>query len=95
MSSNYRTSLVAQWLKNPPANEGDVDLIPGLGRNPGGGNGNPLQYSCLENPMDGGVQSQSIINNAITETKSTLEGTNSRITEAEDRISEVEYRMVE
>ena len=55
MSSNYRTSLVAQWLKNPPANEGDVDLIPGLGRNPGGGNGNPLQYSCLENPMDGGV----------------------------------------
>ena len=31
---------------------GDVDLIPGLGRSPGGGNGNPLQYSCLENPVD-------------------------------------------
>ena len=36
-------------LKNPPANAGDVGLIPGLGRSPGGGNGNPLQY-CLENP---------------------------------------------
>ena len=31
----------------------DADLIPGLGRSPGGGNGNPLQYFCLENPMDG------------------------------------------
>ena len=36
-------------------NVGDLDLIPGLGRIPGEGNGNPLQYSCLENPMDGGV----------------------------------------
>ena len=40
-------------------------------------------------------KSQSIMNNAINEIKSTLEGTNSRITEAEDRISEVEHRMVE
>ena len=37
-------------VKNPPANAGDVALIPGLGRSPGGGHGNPLQYSCLENP---------------------------------------------
>ena len=36
-------------------NEGDLDSIPGLGRSPGEGNGNPLQYSCLENPMDGGA----------------------------------------
>ena len=45
-------------LKNPPANAGDVGdsgLIPALGRSPGGGNGNPLQYSCLENPMDRGA----------------------------------------
>ena len=42
-------------VKNMPANAGDVDSIPGLGRSPGGGNGNPLQYSCLENPMDRGV----------------------------------------
>ena len=36
-------------------NTGDLDSIPGLGRSPGEGNGNPLQYSCLENPMDGGA----------------------------------------
>ena len=34
---------------------GDLGLIPGLGRSPGEGNGNPLQYSCLENPMEGGA----------------------------------------
>ena len=42
-------------VKNLPANAGDVrdaGLIPGSGRSPGGGHGNPLQYSCLENPMD-------------------------------------------
>ena len=45
-------------VKNPSANEGntrDISLIPGLGRSPGGGNGNPLQYSCLENSMDRGA----------------------------------------
>ena len=42
-------------VKNPPANAGDTGSIPGLGRPPGGGNGNPLQYSCLENPMDRGA----------------------------------------
>ena len=36
-------------------NLGDPGLIPGRGRSPGGGNGTPLQYSCLENPMDGGA----------------------------------------
>ena len=42
-------------VKNLPANAGDIrnaGLIPGLGRSPGGGHGNILQYSCLENPMD-------------------------------------------
>ena len=45
-------------VKNLPANAGDtkdMSLIPGLGRSPGEGNGNPLQYSCLENPMDRGA----------------------------------------
>jgi len=37
-------------VKNPPANAGDTGSIPGLGRPLGEGNGNPLQYSCLENP---------------------------------------------
>ena len=41
-------------VKNPPANAGDVGSIPGLGRSPGGGNGNALQCSCLENPTDRG-----------------------------------------
>ena len=42
-------------VKNLPANAGDAGSIPGSGRSPGEGNGNPLQYSCLRNPMDGGA----------------------------------------
>ena len=42
-------------VKILPANAGDRGLMPGSGRLPGEGNGNPLQYSCLENPMDGGA----------------------------------------
>ena len=45
-------------VKNLPANAGDMrdeGSVPGLGRSPGGGHGNPLQYSCLENPKDRGV----------------------------------------
>ena len=42
-------------IKDLPANAGDVGSISGLGRSPGEGNGNPLQYSCLGNPMDRGV----------------------------------------
>ena len=48
-------SQVALVVKNLPDNEGDIrdmGLIPDFGRYPGGGHGNPLQYSCLENPMD-------------------------------------------
>ena len=51
-------SQVALVVKNMPANAGDIRVvgsIPGLGRSPGGGQRNPLQYSCLENPMDGGA----------------------------------------
>ena len=42
-------------VKDPPANAGDTGLTPGLGRSPQGGNGSPLQYSCLGNPMDRGA----------------------------------------
>ena len=42
-------------VKNLPASAGDSGSISGSGRSPGGGNGNPLQYSCLENPMDRGA----------------------------------------
>ena len=51
----YQVALV---IKNPSENAGDardLALIPGSGRSPGGGHGNPLKYSYLENPMDRGV----------------------------------------
>ena len=46
---------VLRWIKNLPADTGDPSFIPGSGRSPGGGSGNPLQYSCLENPVDRGA----------------------------------------
>ena len=46
--------------KNLPANLGHAVSIPGSGRSPGGGNGNPLQYSCLENPMDRGARQATV-----------------------------------
>ena len=51
-------SQVMLVVKNPPTNAGDirdVGSIPGSGRAPGGGHGNPFQYSCLQNPMDRGA----------------------------------------
>ena len=48
-------SLVAQTVKNLPENRGDPGSIPGLGRCPGGGNGNQLQYFCLGNSMEKGA----------------------------------------
>ena len=48
-------SLVAQLVKNLPASAGDPGSIPGSGRSPGGGRGNLLQYSCLQNPLDRGA----------------------------------------
>ena len=65
-------------VKNPTANAGDIrdtSLIPGLGRSPGGGNNNPLQYSCLENPMDKGAWQATVHeitkHNSATKTKTT------------------------
>ena len=54
----FWASQVALVVKNLPANAGDfrdAGSIPGSGRSPGGGHGNPFQYSCLENPMDRGT----------------------------------------
>ena len=47
-------SQVSRLVRNLPANAGDMGLSPVLGRSPGEGNGTPLQYSCLENPVDRG-----------------------------------------
>ena len=55
LCSRNGSSQVALVIKNPPANAGDAKdpgMIPGSGRSPGGGHGNPLHYSCLENPID-------------------------------------------
>ena len=52
---SFGSSLVAQTVKASAYNAGDLGLIPGSGRSPGEGNGNLLQHSCLENPMDGGA----------------------------------------
>ena len=51
----FQASLMAQIVKNLPLMAGDLGLIPVLGRSPGEGNGNPPQYSCLENSMDRGA----------------------------------------
>ena len=54
LSGNW-TFLVAQMVRRLAYDAGDPGSIPGLGRSPGEGNGNPLQYSCLENPKEGGA----------------------------------------
>ena len=51
----YRGFLGCSVVKNPSDNAGDTGLIPGPRRSPGEGNGNPLHYSCLGNPMDKGA----------------------------------------
>ena len=53
--SKMKSVWASLVVKNSPANAGDPGWIPGLGRSPEEGNGNPLQYSCLENPVDRGA----------------------------------------
>ena len=72
-SSNSEKEL-PQWLsgKESACNAGNADdtgSIPGSGRTPGGGNGNPVQYSCLENPMDRGTWWATVHRVAKSETK--------------------------
>ena len=55
MDFHFFLFLVAQMVKNPPVSAGDSGLIPGSGKSPGGGHGNPLQCSCLGNPVDRGA----------------------------------------
>ena len=66
-------SQVVLVVKNPPAMAGDrrgVGSIPGLRRSPGGGYGNPLQYFCLENPMDRGARRATV--NRVTKSQTQL-----------------------
>ena len=67
-------SQVALVVKNLPANAGDIrdaGSIPGLGRSPGGRHGNPLQYSCLENPMGQGAWQATVHRGAKNRTEVT------------------------
>ena len=71
---SMRASQVALVVKNPPANAGDtrdMGLLPGSGGSPREGNGNPLQYSCLENPMDRGAWWATV--HGVTESRTRLE----------------------
>ena len=63
---------MALVAKNPPANAEDLGSIPGWGRSPGEGNGNPLQFSCLKTPMDRGAW-QSIVD-GVTKSWTRLSG---------------------
>ena len=68
----FRTSQVALVVENPPATAEDVrdaGSIPGSGRSSGGGHGNPLQYSCLEDPMDRGAWQASVHKAAKSQTQ--------------------------
>ena len=71
-----KTSWVALVVKNSPANAGDIrekGSIPGWGRSLGGGHGNPLQNSCLENPMNRGAWQAAV--HGVTKSQTGLEGT--------------------
>ena len=63
-------------VKNPPANVGDVGSVTGLERSPGEGNANPLQYSCLGNPIDRGAW-QATVHEAAKESDTTQQLNNS------------------
>ena len=72
MYASSWASQVALVVKNPPAKAGDTTdpgLIPGSGRSPGGGHGNPLQYPCLENPMDRGAWQATVHGVAKSQTR--------------------------
>ena len=64
-------------VKNLPANAGDMGSVPGSGRSPGEGNGNPLQYSRLENPMDRGAWQATVC--GIAELDMTLQPNNDNV----------------
>ena len=72
-SSNIRrTSHVVLLIKKLPANAGDIrdtGSIPGFGRSPGEGHGNPLQYSCLEKPLDRGARHTTVHRGAKSRTR--------------------------
>ena len=67
-------------VKNPPANAGDMGSIPGWGRSPGEENGNPLQYSYLENPMDRGAWWATV--HRVPESRTHMKGLSTRVSDS-------------
>ena len=76
-------------IKNPPANARDMGSIPGSGRSPGEGNGNPLQYSCLRNRMDRGVWWATV--HGVAKDLDTIEWLNNNKTTALNNIEELPW----
>ena len=66
---NVAQGCIHVVVKNLPPSAGDAGLIPGSERSPGGGNGNPFQYSCLGNPMDRGARQSTVHGAAKTQTQ--------------------------
>ena len=78
-------------VNNPAANAGDVGSIPGVGRSPGGGQGNPLQYSCLENPVDRGAWQATVHRVAKGRTRLKLLSTQADINATGKRLGKTRY----
>ncbi|CAI9159074.1 unnamed protein product [Rangifer tarandus platyrhynchus] len=89
------TSQVGPVVKNPPVNAGvirDTGSLPGSGRSPGEGHGNPLQYSCLENPMDRGVCWDTV--RAVTKSRTRLKRLSTHADKEEMKITDNKERQV-
>ena len=69
LEEGMATNSTILVVKNPPAKAGDLGLIPGSGRFPGGGNGNPFQYFCLGNPADRGAWWATVHRVAMSQTR--------------------------
>ena len=67
-------------VKNPPANAGDVGSVPGWGRSPGEGSGNPLQYSYLEHPMDRGAWWATV--HGVPESRTQMKGLSTHVSDS-------------
>ena len=80
-------------VKNPSTNEEDAVSIPGSGRSPGEGNGNPLQYSCMENPMDGEAWQATV--HGVAKSRTRLSDFTSRYNEYSEQLNSVIMRCLQ
>ena len=85
-------SLVAQRVEKSACNVGDLGSIPESGKSPGEGNGNPLQYSCLENPMDRGNQQVTVHGAAKSRTCLNNIQSKGQMNPKEDKAREVHHK---